>query len=117
MDTPTQARTVARTVLDEACTERQFQDAVVELAKWHKWTVFHDEDSRRNERGLPDLLIWRGPGVLLMWELKKESGVLSTDQKRWLRHLATVPGVDARCLRPSNWGYIEAVLSAPREEA
>lgn len=96
--------------------ERDLQAAVVELARWLGWMCWHDFDSRRNEAGMPDLILLRG-ARLAFAELKSARGSLRPDQARWLTALRGVPGVEVHLWRPSHWydGTIEAVLSRDDE--
>lgn len=91
-------------------SERQFQRAVMDLARWRKWLVFHDQDSRRNPAGMPDLVMVRS-GRLVFAELKSETGTFRADQRVWLNALREVRGVEVYCWRPSSWPEVERVLS------
>ena len=82
-------------------SEAAFQGAVVELARYHRCQVWHDNDSRRNAPGFPDLVIVGRRGVL--WrELKTERGRLRPEQEMWLSRL-TRAGQDAAVWRPDAW--------------
>ena len=70
--------------------------------------VWHDNDSRRNAAGLPDLILL-GPGGLAFAELKKQKGRVSPEQQGWLDGLTRV-GVPAYLWRPSDWPEVQAVL-------
>ena len=50
-------------------SEAEFQRAIVDLATLHGWEHYHTHDSRRSNAGLPDLLLWRGPRLIVA-ELK-----------------------------------------------
>jgi len=102
-------------VLD-AMPERELQQThVVAGLKWRGWTVMVIPDMRRVEAGWPDVTAWRLdlPGLLLAWELKTETGRASHAQKRMLRHLSSVPGVDARIVRPRDWTALRDCLDSP----
>jgi hypothetical protein len=63
--------------------------------------------------GLPDIQAWHPslPGLLLALELKRERGSKTTPaQTAALAHLETVPGVEARILRPSGWERLRDTL-------
>ena len=93
---------------DARLTEKDFQGIVVDLAKLHRWLVFHTHDSRRSAPGFPDLTMVRR-GKLIFAELKTEKGPTSIDQKRWLVELQMAhPHV--YLWRPSDWREIEEVL-------
>lgn len=95
-------------------TEKQFEGAVVDLARLSGWKIFHPFDSRRSESGWPDLAMVRS-GVLVLAELKTDSGQLSRAQCDWLEHLGEVArgmsNVVVRCWRPIDWLEIERVLA------
>ena len=68
-----------------APTEVQFQRAVLDLAAYRGWLVFHDFDSRRNTAGFPDLVcVHERTGDLVFAELKSDRGRVSQVQQRWL---------------------------------
>ena len=115
-------------------TEKQFQAAVVKLAKLRGWLCYHTYDSRRSSPGFPDLVLVR-EGAVLFCELKSENGKVSEHQQVWLdalRKAAELIEAPARfhalrqwdgvseikidvgvgvCLwRPSDWPTIEKVL-------
>jgi hypothetical protein len=94
-------------------TERQLQDAVIELAEMLKWLVYHTYDSRRSNPGFPDLVMVRG-GRLLFVELKSAKGKLRPEQHVWLNALDTC-GAEVYTWRPDDWtdGSIEACLRSP----
>lgn len=103
--------TVAQRTLQRACSERELMDAIVEYAERHGWRVWHDNDSRRNAAGLPDLILMR-EGELLWAELKTERGRVRPEQMDWLRELAEA-GEEVYVWRPSEWfdGTIERRLA------
>ena len=97
-------------------SEREFQAAVVELAEWQGWLVYHTHDSRRSAAGFPDLVAVHGQtGELLFAELKTARGRVSPDQRAWLRTLelaaAEKPGVTVKLWRPADWPDVEATLA------
>lgn len=115
------------TFFRETQTEREFQAAIVEEAEMRGWLVFHDEDSRKNRAGFPDLCMVRG-GRLVFAELKRELPAKCSpsmlakltpthEQQRWLDELTSVAhritgaSVLVYLWRPSDWPEIERVLS------
>lgn len=105
-------------------SEKDFQNAIVELAEACGWLTFHVADSRRCNPGWPDLALCHPVRhILLIIENKTERGRLRPEQKVWLDALA---GVELRIngdnpdrpndpfqvcvMRPSHWAYIEKVL-------
>ncbi len=81
-------------------TEKDLQKSVLELCRWLGLLVFHDNDSRRNEAGLPDLIIVGQHGVLFR-ELKSTKGRLRPEQATWLSRLKQA-GEDADIWRPAD---------------
>lgn len=102
-------------------TERQFQDAVIELARALGYLVHHVRPAlNRRGRwstplqghpGFPDLVLAR-PGRLILAELKSERGHLSPWQDEWLAVLTTCPGIEVYVWYPRDWhdGTIEHIL-------
>lgn len=100
-------------------TEKQFQQAVVDLARYQNWSVYHTFDSRRSDPGFPDLVLVKPPTIIFA-ELKTEGGKVSRAQDQWLARLARCAGynpgppemrVIAGVWRPQDWVEIEEVLS------
>lgn len=91
-------------------TERQLQDAVITLAGYLGYLVFHPYDSRRSTPGWPDLVIV-GHGRCIVAELKRERGRVSAAQQQWLDALA-LADIAVHIWRPWHWhsGEIERVL-------
>ncbi len=82
-------------------TERQLLDAVRDACRWSGLLCYHTFDSRRSERGFPDLVVLGTRGIL--WrELKTERGRVTPDQREWLDRLRQA-GADADVWRPSDW--------------
>jgi hypothetical protein len=92
-------------------TERQLQDAVVELCQWLGYLVYHTYDSRRSQPGFPDLVIV-GRKRVIFAELKSDKGKLSGSQAQWYAHLLA-NGAEAYVWRPTQWKdeTIKQVLS------
>ncbi len=92
-------------------TERELQDAVVELARYSGWMVYHTYDSRRSEPGFPDLVLAKRRRLLFI-ELKSERGKVRPEQDAWLKTL-TEAGATAFVWRPQQWadGTIERILT------
>lgn len=103
----------ARVVLDSAVSERQFQDAIVELATRLGWMWYHVPDSRRCPAGFPDLVLCRPP-VLLFVECKTDRGRIRPEQHEWLAALHGCDGVQVRVWRPRDWPEIEETLGGER---
>ena len=88
--------------------EDQFQQRIIDLCKYRHLLVFHDKDSRKNERGFPDLVIVGNRTIFR--ELKTDAGALRPDQKVWLERLHA-SGEDARIWRPKHWMVITQEIS------
>ncbi len=82
-------------------SEAAFQAAVIDLATRYRCLVFHDNDSRRNVAGFPDLVIVGNKGVL-MRELKTNTGRMRAQQEVWIGRLARA-GADVAVWRPTDW--------------
>lgn len=101
-------------------TERGFQQAVIQLAKFHHWRVHHGDIGRGRsgkwltpqlgDKGFPDLVLSR-PGRLIVAELKVGRNKLTPEQGEWLALMSTVPGVEACIWRPEKWAEIERTLA------
>jgi hypothetical protein len=90
-------------------SEKSFQTMVCELARLAGWLVYHTYDSRRSQRGFPDLVLVRGRRLVFM-ECKRESGNPTLDQVVWLRDLRAT-GAECYLVRPSDWCLVERVLA------
>ena len=89
-------------------TERQFMGKVEQLAEYCGWWVWHDNDSRRNRAGWPDLVLLR-PGRLIFAELKTDTGKLSAEQRRILSMLK-MAGQEVYVWRPTDFETIRGIL-------
>lgn len=95
-----------------AMTEAQFQRDVRTSLKARGYVVWVFPIMKRTVAGVPDLTFWHPnkPGRLYFWELKRERGRVRPEQVVAIAHLATVPGVDARIVRPSDWRALSEEL-------
>jgi hypothetical protein len=99
----------ARAVLDRAMSEAEWQRTVTDYATLRGWRWFHDNDSRRNKAGLPDLLLVRDRRLVFA-ELKREKVVgLRREQEAWIRALNVTPA-EVYVWRPSSWNDVERIL-------
>jgi hypothetical protein len=90
--------------------EREFMGLVKQQAWLLGWRLqYHTHDSRRSDRGFPDLVLVREPRVLFI-EVKKESGHITGEQHEWLEGLQK-SGMEAYLWRPSDQAQIDAVLA------
>lgn len=98
-----------------AMSEAQFQRQVRDALKRAGYIVWVFPIMKRTIAGVPDLTFWHPskPGRLHFWELKREHGRVRPEQIVAIAHLATVPGVDARIVRPSEWPALRDALLEP----
>lgn len=88
--------------------ERAFQSHLTELCAWLGFLVYHTHDSRKSQRGFPDLVIV-GHGHTLFRELKTATGRVRPEQQQWIDALQAA-GQDAAVWRPDQWDDIEHEL-------
>jgi hypothetical protein len=111
-------------------TERDFQRAVVELARLHGWRVHHTRPSlnRRGQwrtpiqgdAGFPDLVLARN-GRIIFAELKRTGERPTQQQHMWLQTLALCNGVEVYVWNPDDWVRIVEILGKtsrnPRDDS
>ncbi len=90
-----------------AITEKAFMAQVIQLAQLFRWKVYHTHDSRRSEKGFPDLVLVRER--ILFVELKTDKGKLTKEQMEWL-HVIELAGGSGHIWRPIYWADIERAL-------
>jgi len=98
--------------------ESSLQGMCEDIAARYGWTVYHETDSRKSPKGLPDLIMLSpiqrdGSVVLVMLELKTEKGVLTDDQENWQIKLGMVDCLVTGVLRPAGWQQFVALCSDP----
>jgi hypothetical protein len=107
-------------------SERELQAAVIELARYLGWRVYHTHDSRRSAPGMVDFFAVRArpgePARLCLAEFKSDNGVVSFAQRAWLADLHAVAEaaaalgsprlISVHLWRPTDWfdGTIERIL-------
>lgn len=102
-----------------AITEAAYQSQILQLAELRGWKRAHFHDSRRqvkpgvfvgdkDAKGFPDLVLGRKlpRPDLIVWEVKKEKGVVTPEQEEWL-DIINACGITACVVRPSNWDYVQ----------
>lgn len=99
--------------------EEDFKRRVIETAQTYGWLVAHFRPARTKTgwrtpveadgAGFPDLVLARD-GVVLLAELKSETGRVDVEQQRWIDAL----GLYARVWRPRDWDAVLRELSRPR---
>ena len=104
-------------------TEKEFMEAVIQLAKIHGYKVMHIRDSRRQVRpgvfvgdsdtaGWPDLIcVHPKRKRILAMELKADKGKLTEKQEGWLDALDQA-GVPSFVFRPRDMPLIQKLLAA-----
>ena len=97
--------------LADTISEKDFQAAVLALAKENGWLCYHTHDSRKSQAGFPDLVMVRGVHLIFV-ELKTEDGKLGADQHNWIEALRGVERINVWVWRPSNWPIIVKILTA-----
>lgn len=98
-------------------TEKAFLAQVVELARLCGWEHFHVFDSRKSDRGWPDLVLWRPPrspeligiGKIIFAELKQEGKSTTAIQDRTIRQLRSC-GCEVHVWVPSMFDELAEVL-------
>lgn len=99
--------------------EKDFQNAVMELARFLGWKVLHFSDSRRQVRpgvfvgdkdaaGWPDLFLVRERCIAM--ELKAPKGKTTDKQEEWLDALDKA-GIPTYVFRPADMPMIQQLLS------
>ena len=105
--------------------ERQFQAAIIELAKWQGWKVFHPlpaQNARGDWRtaqagdiGFPDLVLVHPERGIIFAELKTAIGKLTDAQNDWLMCLHAA-GAEAYVWRPRDIAEIKTRLQRSPNE-
>ena len=95
-------------------SEADLQHSVIDYAKLRGWMVCHYRPAKtakgwrtplEGDAGCPDLILARG-GVVLLAELKSETGTFRPGQREWLE----AAGEHGRLWRPRDWKDIEETL-------
>lgn len=89
-------------------SEKDFQRAVIALAKRNGWLAYHTADSRKSAAGFPDLVLVRERVVWM--ELKSANGIVSAAQQTWIDCLRAT-GAEVYVFRPIDWADVERVLT------
>jgi len=101
-------------------TEREFQRAVVELARLMGWRVHHTRPALtragewrtpiQGDAGFPDLVLCRPPRLILA-ELKRVGGKPTAEQQAWLEALQACAGVECYLWTPADWDAVARTLT------
>lgn len=93
-------------------TEAALQQLLIDAAELNGWLVFHDNDSRRNAAGFPDLVLVKPPRVLFL-ELKSEVGRVRPEQHVWMAALMRSDTIASAIVRPEHADRIIKYLQNP----
>lgn len=109
---------LARNLLDKQVTELAWQKSIIELAEEYcGWLVFHDQDSRKNNPGFPDLVMAHHRHGVVYLECKTEDGKVRREQRLWIWTLQQA-GEVAAIVRPSDRDWVDRIIrDGPDEEA
>lgn len=104
--------------LPDAMGEADFQVVCEDVLRKYGWTVYHEGDSRKSDKGLPDLVALSRPQddgsiVLLMIELKSKKGVATDEQELWLQKLSLASHLVTGLARPTDWPALSALFFDP----
>lgn len=94
--------------LPQQIGEADFQECCEAVARQYGWLVFHSNDSRRSDKGLPDLIMVSRPRpdgtrVLALIELKTNKGKPTTEQEEWLLKLSETGVLVSGWMQPKHW--------------
>jgi hypothetical protein len=92
-----------------AISEKEFMALIVREAKAKGWKVMHHFDSRKSEKGWPDLFMVRGNRAIAL-ECKTDTGKPTQDQLDWIVALGRT-GIAADIVRPCHWDRILKALA------
>lgn len=93
---------------EDSASEKDFQADVEKFAKRHGWRLYHTRDSRKSAGGFPDLVLLRGPRLIVA-ELKVGCKNPTSEQTAWLDAFRAA-GVPSYIWRPSDWPVIAKAL-------
>ncbi len=89
--------------------EKEFLQAVRELAELQGWLCYHTWNSLHSPAGFPDLVLVRPPRLLFV-ELKVGRNRTTPAQQHWLAQLGACPQVEVYLWTPDCWAEIERTL-------
>jgi hypothetical protein len=109
-----QVTQAARAELDASLTEDDLLTRVLDLARLRGWKVVHYRPAKtakgwrtplQGDKGCPDVILARN-GVVILAELKSDTGKATPEQRQWLAQL----GDHGHLWRPRDWPRIAALL-------
>jgi hypothetical protein len=99
--------------------ERDFQRAVIDLARLMGWRVHHTRPALtqrgrwltpiQGDAGFPDLVLCRPPRLILA-ELKRVGGKTTAEQQAWLDALASCAALECYLWTPNDWDAVVRTL-------
>jgi hypothetical protein len=103
--------------------ERDFQRAVIDLARLTGWRVHHTRPALtqrgrwltpiQGDAGFPDLVLCRPPRLVIA-ELKRVGGKPTPAQRGWLEALSACAGVECYLWTPADWDAVARTLTGGR---
>lgn len=90
-------------------SERQFQNAVLELAQIMRWRIYHPWTSVHSQAGWPDAALIRPPRFVVA-EFKRVGKKPTTAQQAWLDDFKAC-GIEAYWWTAQDWQEIKRVLA------
>ena len=100
--------------------ERDFQRAVIDLARLMGWRVHHTRPALtragewrtpiQGDAGFPDLVLCRPPRLIVA-ELKRVGGKPTAEQQAWLDALHACAGVECYLWTTDDWDAIVRTLT------
>ena len=95
----------------EPKSEKEFQGMVENVARAFGWRWYHTHDSRRSEKGFPDLFLVHPERHQSFWaELKVGRNKPTAEQEAWIAMLVNCRAV-VFVWYPKHWDEIVDVLS------
>jgi hypothetical protein len=104
-------------------SEHELQEAIIELAMWYGWLVYHPTPAQhggrwrtpfRGHAGFPDLVLAHTSRGLIFAELKRDHGRVTENQELWLDVLAA--SVEVHIWRPADFPKIALRLRSSSAE-
>lgn len=102
----------------DTLNEKQFQAYVVQAGAYLGWREsYHTHDSRKSDKGFPDLvMVNESTGGLLFLELKTKKVRPTVDQVKWVR-LLRLTGNHAYVVYPKDMDTVHALFREEFEKA
>lgn len=95
----------------DTMTEAQYQDLIKGTAEANGWMCYHTADSRRSDKGFPDLICIRGDELFAI-EVKTAKGGVRPEQYVWMQAFERVEDIYTIIARPKDWIDVRDILTA-----